>query len=492
MKKLKPLFKSKLFLASLCCLFLIVLINACKKNENVNQPPTPASLISEAKTFFKENVLKDELLILNGSNAIQNLKKTPVWEKATVRKISLGDAVIVPIKYDGKMYLKKGGSDEMVSIEETSYMMIYDDKKGNKQIERVTLMPYEPAGKRTGEFIGIISVEDWQGNFKKGYAVGKGGKAVRVKLSDGVNFKQAAYYGDWTCWIFTWYSQTYSSGCGCWGPINEIGSSQFCFFDQGDGTISEEVDGPTDDNHGGEGATNSNDYTPPPPASTPTVLDSLYKILSPAKTCLNTEQMQALTTTFGSYLSGEDNNVWACLQRSIYKKIEASGKKFGFCVDPQIPGAGGYDPQNGNFLWKDGSYISNVITFSHEFFHGFQDTHYAGGTNQYKITGFPNMEFEQALFNDIINGSSEASGMGSTAPVSVKDEYQDWIKTITNNNTTYPKLFSDFTADINNNNKYYHFLNLFYQHSPYANKGVVNTTLQPSALLNIFSTSNCK
>lgn len=102
------------------------------------------------------------------------------------------------------------------------------------------------------------------------------------------------------------------------------------------------------------------------------------------------------------------------------------------------------------------------------------------------------MEFEQALFSDIINGSSEASGMGSTAPQTVVIEYRNWINNITSNNATYPKLFSDFTTDLNNNNKYYYFLNLFYQHSPYANKGVVNTTLQPSALLNIFSTSNCK
>lgn len=81
-----------------------------------------------------------------------------------------------------------------------------------------------------------------------------------------------------------------------------------------------------------------------------------------------------------------------------------------------------------------------------------------GGTAQYNTgtrTGFPNIEFEQVLFYDIMNSSSSASGMGSEAPQAVV------IDAITNNNTTYPKVFADFTNDANNNNKYYYFLNLF-------------------------------
>lgn len=93
---------------------------------------------------------------------------------------------------------------------------------------------------------------------------------------------------------------------------------------------------------------------------------------------------------------------------------------------------------------------------------------------------------EQALFQDILNGSGNATAMGSTASTAVRDEYRDWIKSITNNNTTYPKQFSDFGG------QYYYFLNKFHQNTVGYSGGLVKTNLPPNALLNIFSPSNCK
>lgn len=76
--------------------------------------------------------------------------------------------------------------------------------------------------------------------------------------------------------------------------------------------------------------------------------------------------------------------------------------------------------------------------------------------------------------------------MGSGAPTLIVKEYQDRIDQITDGSTKYPKQFSDLRG------QYYYFLGLFYQYSSYSNIGSINNTLQPSALLNIFSTSNCK
>lgn len=480
--------KSRFFWTIFSCVLLATFINACKKTEKIEETNSRAVLISEAKEFFTANMLNNDVMKFQSSKALQNLKKTPLWEKATIRKISLGDAVIVPIKYDGRLLLKKGGSNEMLSIEETSYMMIYDDRSGNKQVERVTLMPYEVKGNRSGAFVGIISVEDWEGNFKKGYAVGKGGKSVRVKLSDGANFKQAAYYGDMECWIFMWYSQTYSSGCECWGPITQISSSQFCFSYNGDGNIEEEVDGPP-----GEEGTSSGDYSPPAPGSVPTPLDSLYKILDPQKTCLSSAQTQILLGVFENYMSGSGSSIWSCVQKATYNKVLAANKKIGFCVQNGINGAI-YEPANSVIKWGDDFSLSLDIYFRHEFFHTFQDTHYPGGTAQYNTgptrLGFPNIEFEAALLIDIMNGSSGAGGLGADIDASTQLEYRNWIKTFTNNDTTFPKQFSDL-VDANNVNRYYYFLDKFYQHSKYKNLGTVNNTMQPSALLNIFSTANC-
>jgi hypothetical protein len=122
----------------------------------------------------------------------------------------------------------------------------------------------------------------------------------------------------------------------------------------------------------------------------------------------------------------------------------------------------------------------------HELFHVYQDTHYPGGIKQYQIgkepLGFANIEFEQALFNDIVNRYPNAMEKAST---DIKQEYQKWLETITKNNTTQPKQFSDLLG------KYNYFLEHFHKYPPY-NAGIIHTSLLPNALLTFFSTSNCK
>lgn len=220
-----------------------------------------------------------------------------------------------------------------------------------------------------------------------------------------------------------------------------------------------------------------------PPAETDP-LDSILK-----DTCLNAAQMSALRTMFSSYLDGQGDNDLKCAQMAVYHKFLGSGKKISVCIDQTIEGNGIYNPESATIFYKYEEGLPVVALFGHEFFHGFQDSFYSGGISQYNTgtrTGFPNLEFEQALFYDIINGSSSAIAMGSSANPLIVSEYQNWISSITSNNTIYPKQFSDFGG------QFYYFLNLFYQNSTYANIGAINTNLQPLALLNIFSSSNCK
>jgi len=87
----------------------------------------------------------------------------------------------------------------------------------------------------------------------------------------------------------------------------------------------------------------------------------------------------------------------------------------------------------------------------------------------------------------IINSEiGDESAMGPSASIELKEEYSEWLASITNNFNTSPKQFSDFQ------NKYYYFLDKFYQESSYAGRGKINYNLLPNALLNIFSISNCK
>ncbi|WP_426326588.1 hypothetical protein [Pedobacter sp. R-06] len=59
-------------------------------------------------------------------------------------------------------------------------------------------------------------------------------------------------------------------------------------------------------------------------------------------------------------------------------------------------------------------------------------------------------------------------------------------KYITVNNTKYPKTFADFGG------QYFYFMEKFKQYSGYSDKGNIKYDLNPTTLLNLFSTSNCK
>ena len=207
---------------------------------------------------------------------------------------------------------------------------------------------------------------------------------------------------------------------------------------------------PDEDGDGGyvppHGGTDPNDPEPPQQ-------DSLQAIAK--DTCLNATQMQTLKNSLANYLNGSGDASWACLQKAIYASVLAKSKKIGFCINPtQVSGNGSYSAVKGVMYFQDDYGLSNVIVFSHEFFHTYQDTHYPGGTSAFQsgtFTGYPNIEFEQALFTDILNGSSGANAMGSTADISLRTEYRAWVNSITNNNTTYPTQFSDFGG------QYYYF-----------------------------------
>ena len=107
---------------------VLLLINSCRKDRQ-NLPLTKTELITEARSFFE-----DEIVILpklNDNNIRHSLNKTPLWDKATIKKISIGDAVIVPIKYDYEMLVKPENDKTFNSLEKSSYLMIYKNNNKN-------------------------------------------------------------------------------------------------------------------------------------------------------------------------------------------------------------------------------------------------------------------------------------------------------------------------------------------------------------------------
>jgi hypothetical protein len=364
------------------------------------------------------------------------------------------------------------------------------------QAEWVSLAPM--GEKKNGKFVGIVDIKTWDGEFKRGFAFGQNGQVASVSLTSST-FRKASTARDMACFsIAKWGGISVGNLPFLW---RVVGYDTYCFNDD---SYNEKI---YDIGPGGGGGPSPEDYTEildcaGVPGGTAKFseeckkciggttgiekcsTDSLKKIMK-ENNCLDNDQFTILNNTFNSYLDGQGDVTWRCLTKYIYEKVEASGKKIGFCIDPSAEGNGTYNPKTGNIAWKDPAGLISTTFLGHEFFHAYQDVHYPGGTNQYGNIGYPNIEFEQALFNDIMNGDPTA--MGSTAPQSVLDEYEKWVKTITNKYTTTPKQFADFQGQYN------HFLTQFYQNANgYAGKGQINPNLIPTALLSVFSTSNCK
>lgn len=229
-----------------------IIIYSCKKNREPSVLEINAELIAESKTYFENNVLNQPKI--NDDNIRHGLGKTPLWDKAFVKKISVGDAVIVPVKYDLPIFLKEEHTKESEELEKTSYLMIYKDNKKAMQAEWVTLMPM--LSDNNGKFVGIIDVEEWNGKFKHGYAIGANGDAKEVYLSESVIYKKANYNLSTTCIRIDHYS---GAGVDGYMTYTYIGSETFC-FGGGNGSGQTE-DAPDLGNDGGTSGAGPNDYT---------------------------------------------------------------------------------------------------------------------------------------------------------------------------------------------------------------------------------------
>jgi len=182
-----------------------------------------------------------------------------------------------------------------------------------------------------------------------------------------------------------------------------------------------------------------------------------------------------------------------CASKFLYNYF--GNQSFNFCITP-----GGYNvifsPQTNTFTFSTDEVATPdlAILLEHEFFHAFQNAIYPGGTASYgqnavtgvNSPGFVNIEFEQAVFNDIATGNYNAFINGTQQQ---KTNYENWIKGLTANGTVYPKLApgsSAYTTFINNYNSFlsqYNDLPNNVNSSPMIN-------LTPQAFIDIFNNIN--
>ena len=225
----------------------LLLINSCRKDRQ-NLPLTKTELITEARSFFEDEIVN--LPKLNDNNVRHSLNKAPLWDKASIRKISIGDAVIVPIKYDYEMLLKPENDKTFNSLGKSSYLMIYKNKQQELQVEWVTFIPDEKD--RSKDFIGTIAIEDWNGKFKRGFAFGADGDIIPIYSNKATTYRKVAFARSVYCFTMVYYGYVMDYP-------QVIGTETFC-FNTGSGN-DDPIPMRGDGNNGG-GGPSPNDYVP--------------------------------------------------------------------------------------------------------------------------------------------------------------------------------------------------------------------------------------
>ncbi|OKS84878.1 hypothetical protein [Mucilaginibacter polytrichastri] len=178
---------TKLFLAVLLIIAAIV-IHSCKKDANTSNSEVSTlqgddKLIADAKNYFTKEILpKATEVKTNEANAGRTktlrefLTKGATWGKAYIQDLSFGKTVVVPITYEQELYIRRGRYSLPVSS--LTWLIIYADKDKKQHVELVTKVPdaaYVNSTDSTRAYTGYILVEDFQGNFIKGYNYLPGG-----------------------------------------------------------------------------------------------------------------------------------------------------------------------------------------------------------------------------------------------------------------------------------------------------------------------------
>lgn len=170
---------------------LMCSIQSCRKDEPITKHQAPESFIEESKNYFEANIAntdngKGASILKKGKNLRQFASKKPLWNEAHIKKISIGDAVVIPLSYNNAtIYTKAGSKKQALSLNNLSYLMIYKNKLNKLTAELVTWLPddewWDNRKNKDRPFTGKVIVENWRGDFIKGYQYGNDGKIEPIK-----------------------------------------------------------------------------------------------------------------------------------------------------------------------------------------------------------------------------------------------------------------------------------------------------------------------
>jgi hypothetical protein len=391
-------------------------------------------LIFEAQTFFEKAVINSvDTIIQKGNNKEEPRKKNKKnlqWDKAFIRELSFGTGVVVPLTYEKELYIRKANSS--IALSDLSYMLFYVDYNGKMQAELVTALPdetYTTSDNENQAFSGVVLVEDWHGNYLKGF-MHKENQVTPVNLSD-IDYKIEQIE---ICNVTDYY---YCESSDNWitEKCRYMYTSSSCFTLGSGGGGSADPDYPpiNDDD-----TFTKRELTP----------DEKNKLIIAKKDLMRYCPNQLII-----------NTVWNNLS---------------FKIDPSIGGPAGFDHLSNTIFFRDMASIAG-INIVEEIFHAYQNSFYSGGIGQYwKKPGETNIEFEAKFYKDFMEFLKDGVTAYSASQDFSFSEMSDYISLLFNLRE------SGFTSGVLN--QYYTCLEYFLKRSGY-NGGVLDKLKDPNAFI---------
>jgi hypothetical protein len=183
---------SRVLAISLCIFLVGMLFTTCNKSKVA--PGLSASdqkqLISSAKQFFETSVAGTSHPATssygNSFNMVRDADKHAVWSRAYVLPLGSQNAVVVPINFPNNMSAKSSllDSSKRLPINCLFNLLIYKDAGTNYHAEVISGYPDKACvSNPKGPFTGILHVQNWNGDFLKGYKY-TGSKIMAVELNN--------------------------------------------------------------------------------------------------------------------------------------------------------------------------------------------------------------------------------------------------------------------------------------------------------------------
>src|SRR6185437_14221467 len=88
-------------------------------------------------------------------------KRTPLWQNAYVAKLSVGQAIIVPMSYNNIYVTSDASAGEMFSLSDITRLVLFRDSSNQFHGRVVTYVPDSAARPATSQYTGVVFYEDW-------------------------------------------------------------------------------------------------------------------------------------------------------------------------------------------------------------------------------------------------------------------------------------------------------------------------------------------